>query len=316
MLHFLKVHTLRLDASVVEDRSTAANDNVFGIFGVAVAPVQSTDTTRPVVDATSVVATAATPTVPGSKIVLTVTDNVEVDPTSLLNVNNYLLNGLPLPAGTFVTTNYAAGTANDVDVTLNIPAGGIATTSSNYTLNVNNLKDKAGNVIAPFVATGLYLVDDKAPELTSANISSNGLLILGFSEAVNAVNPTTTENDFVLRVGSTVIDNTQITFADGAGTDAGKYVVSIDAIIDAGADSSAASTADNRLFIDNDDDGLYDAGTDILVRTGVTGATGTTTLNLNDLSSLQVSTKATPTVVTDSSSLTNVLKGGKVITVK
>lgn len=310
-------HTLRLDAGVVEDRSTATNDNAFGIYGVTVAPVQSTDTTKPVVS-TTVTPTAASNATSGTQIVLTVTDNVEVDPSSLLNVNNYLLNGLPLPAGTFVTTNYAAGTptANDVDVTLNIPAGGIATTSSNYTLNVNNLKDKAGNVIAPFVATGLSLVDDKAPELTSANISSNGLLILGFSEAVNAVNPATTENDFVLRVGSTVIDNTQITFADGAGTDAGKYVVSIDAIIDAGADSSAASTADNRLFIDNDDDGLYDAGTDILVRTGVTGATGTTTLNLNDLSSLQVSTKATPTVVTDSSSLTNVLKGGKVITVK
>ena len=309
-------HTLRLDASVVEDRSTAANDNVFGIFGVAVAPVQSTDTTRPVVDDTSVVATAATPTVPGSKIVLTVTDNVEVDPTSLLNVNNYLLNGLPLPAGTFVTTNYVAGTAtaNDVDVTLNIPAGGIAT-SGDYTLNVNNLKDKAGNVIAPFVKAGLALVDDKAPELSSANILSNGLLILGFSEAVDAVNPATTEGDFVLRVGSTVIDNSQIAFTDGAGTDAGKYVVAVTATIDEGVDASAATTADNRLFIDNDGDGDYNTG-DILIRTGVTGAIGTSTLNLNDLSSLQVSTIASPTVVTDSSSLNNLLKGGKVITVK
>ncbi|MDX5980297.1 Ig-like domain-containing protein [Exiguobacterium profundum] len=309
-------HTLRLDASVVEDRSTAANDNAFGIYGVTVAPVQSTDTTKPVVS-TTVTPTAASNATSGTQIVLTVTDNVEVDPSSLLNVNNYLLNGLPLPAGTFVTTNYAAGTAtaNDVDVTLNIPAGGIATTSSNYTLNVNNLKDKAGNVIAPFVATGLSLVDDKAPELTSANISSNGLLILGFSEAVDAVNTSTTEGDFELRVGSTPINNTQIAFTDGAGTDAGKYVVTVTATIDEGVDGNAATTADNRLFIDNNGDGDYNTG-DILIRTGVTGAIGTSTLNLNDLSSLQVSTVATPSVVTDSSSLNNLLKGGKVITVK
>lgn len=142
------------------------------------------------------------------------------------------------------------------------------------------MKDKAENVIAPFVATGLALVDDKAPELTSANILSNGLLILGFSETVDAVVPTT-ENDFLLRVGSVDIARSQIEFTNGAGTDAGKYVVAVDAIVDAGRIHLAGTTADNRLFIDNDASGDYTKG-DILVRTGVTGAIGTSTLNLSD----------------------------------
>lgn len=319
-------YTLRVANEAVADLSTQANKNVAAVTTVKVDG--SSDTVKPTVAiAASTPIVAATSQTSGSKIKLDMTDNVGLDLATVQNVTNYLLDGKPLPAGSYVTLAHNGSSSNsaaatDITVTLNIPEKSIAK-SANYTLNVNNIKDKAGNVAAPFVHSPVALVDDISPELTKAEISSNGLLVLTFSEAVNAVT-TGTEADFEFTInGSTVAvaNNTNIaTFTDGTGTDTGKYVVTFKANVDAGVDNDAATTADNRLFLDVNGDGAYTAGTDILLQTGTTTAVGAVaTLDINMFSSLKVKVADTASVVKDTSSITsgpNPIKVGTTVTVK
>lgn len=311
-------YTVRVANEAVADLSTQANKNVAAVTTVKVDG--SSDSVKPVVAYTSV--TAASNQTSGSNITLKMTDNVGLDLTTVQNVTNYLLDGKPLPAGSYVTLTHNVGSssaaAKDIAVTLNIPEKSI-TKSANYTLNVNNIKDKAGNAAAPFVQSAIALVDDVSPELKAATISSNGLLVLSFSEAVNAVT-TGTEADFEFTInGSTVTvgNNTNIaTFTDGTGTDTGKYVVTFKALVDAGVDTDSTTTADNRLFLDVNGDNAYTAGTDILLQTGTTTAVGpVATLDINMLSSLKVKVADNQTVE-DTSTLTNPIKKDTVITVK
>jgi trimeric autotransporter adhesin len=310
-------YTLRIGNDVVQDLSTQANKNVAATTTVKVD--SSSDTVKPVVSATPVSVTAATNQTSGSTIVINMTDNVGLDLATVQNVNNYLLNGKPLPSGSYITIAHNTGSsdtaAKDINVTINIPAQSI-TKDGSYTLNINNIKDKSGNTADPKVAT-VTLKDDVSPELKTATISSNGLLVLGFTEDVIAVT-TGTSADFQFVINGTevaVADNANIvSFADGTGTDSGKYVVTFNAHVDAGADGNAATTADNRLFLDVDRSGGYNSG-DILVQTGTTKAVGTTTLDLNLLSSLKVKV-VDDTTVKDTSTLANPIKVGTTITVK
>src|SRR5690606_28166217 len=114
------------------------------------APVAS-DVVAPVVNgavetASTLVAGVYTP----SNIVVNITDastSSGIDAATVLNVNNYRIDGLPLPAGSYVTFNSATGNA-----TINFPLGSFAT-DKNYTLNVYNIKDMAGNTTTPFIDT-------------------------------------------------------------------------------------------------------------------------------------------------------------------
>ncbi|ALF08823.1 hypothetical protein BCV53_01515 [Parageobacillus thermoglucosidasius] len=311
-------YTLRIGNDVVQDLSTQANKNVAATTTVKVD--SSSDTVKPVVSATPVSVTAATNQTSGSTIVINMTDNVGLDLATVQDVNNYLLNGKPLPSGSYITIAHNTGSsdtaAKDINVTINIPAQSI-TKDGSYTLNINNIKDKAGNTADPKVAT-VTLRDDVSPELKTATISSNGLLVLGFTEDVIAVT-TGTSADFQFVINGTevaVADNANIvSFADGTGTDSGKYVVTFNARVDAGADGIATTTADNRLFLDVDGNGVYNSGVDILVQTGTTKTVGTTTLDLALLSSLKVKVVGN-TTVKDTSTLANPIKVGTTITVK
>ncbi|BDG30581.1 S-layer homology domain-containing protein [Parageobacillus thermoglucosidasius] len=311
-------YTLRIGNDVVQDLSTQANKNVAATTTVKVD--SSSDTVKPVVSATPVSVTAATNQTSGSTIVINMTDNVGLDLATVQDVNNYLLNGKPLPSGSYITIAHNLGSsdtaAKDINVTINIPAQSI-TKDGSYTLNINNIKDKAGNTADPKVAT-VTLRDDVSPELKTATISSNGLLVLGFTEDVIAVT-TGTSADFQFVINGTevaVADNANIvSFADGTGTDSGKYVVTFNARVDAGADGNAATTADNRLFLDVNGNGVYNSGVDILVQTGTTKTVGTTTLDLALLSSLKVKVVGN-TTVKDTSTLANPIKVGTTITVK
>ncbi|GCD81078.1 S-layer protein [Parageobacillus thermoglucosidasius] len=310
-------YTLRIGNDVVQDLSTQANKNVAATTTVKVD--SSSDTVKPVVSATPVSVTAATNQTSGSTIVINMTDNVGLDLATVQDVNNYLLDGKPLPSGSYITVAHNPGSsdaaAKDINVTINIPAQSI-TKDGNYTLNINNIKDKAGNTADPKVAT-VALKDDVSPELKTATISSNGLLVLGFTEDVNAVTTgSSTDFQFVINGTEVAVANNAniVSFADGTGTDTGKYVVTFNARVDAGADGNSNTTADNRLFLDVNGNTLYDSG-DILVQTGTTKAVGTTTLDLNLLSSLKVKVVGN-TTVKDTSTLANPIKVGTTITVK
>ncbi|OQP09611.1 Ig-like domain-containing protein [Geobacillus thermoleovorans] len=311
-------YTLRVGNDVVQDLSTQANRNAAAVTTVTVGA--SSDSSKPVVNEGSVSAVAATSQTSGTTISLTMTDNVGLDLATVQDVNNYLLNGKPLPSGSYVTIAHGGGSsssaATNITVTLNIPAKSI-TKDGQYALNINNIKDKAGNIADPKVAN-VRLNDDVSPELKTATISSNGLLVLGFSESVNSVGATT-PSDFQFVINGVEVATTYngniVQFNDGTGTDAGKYVVTFKAKVDKGADNNESTTADNRLYLDVNGNNAFDSGTDILVQTGTTKAVGDVTLDVNLLSALKVKV-VNNAAVKDQSTLQNPIQVGTTITVK
>lgn len=210
-----------LPLSAVVDNSQAANasKSVNLNVDVSAGAVVADDTTAPVV--ASAVATGATTSTSGSSIAVTFTEANAMDSTTVTDINNYRLNGLPLPAGAYVTYNSTSKVA-----TINIPAGSIAKTSSStnlYSLNVTGVKDAAGNSInssaSTFALTGL--ADDVAPELKTATLNSVGQVVLGFSETLSAI----TAGDFVVKVNGTTTTN--FTIIPGTGSDTGKYILTV-----------------------------------------------------------------------------------------
>ncbi|WP_368634537.1 S-layer homology domain-containing protein [Kurthia gibsonii] len=270
----------------------------------------SNDTDKPTVTTASIVATPAADLTSGTTIVVPLKDNAGLNLDSVQDVNNYLLNGSALPAGSYVSVAHNGSSTNavatDVNATIHIPKASI-TKQGDHVLNIVNVKDVAGNVILPATKT-VTLNDDVAPLFNSATVASNGSLVLGFSEDV--VFGTAPKAEFNFKINGTDVlgTNTVITAAEGVGNDAGKLVVGFNAIVDSGADTNAATTADNRVFIDVDGDGSYGAG-DILVKTGTTTAVGATTVSVSDLTSLEVSVVAAPsaTNIKDTSDLDNTL---------
>ncbi|MGD9678453.1 MAG: Ig-like domain-containing protein [Vulcanibacillus sp.] len=322
-------YSLNVGTGVVKDLSNQTNSNIAGTVGLTTN--NSSDITKPVITlnvaGNFVPATTQTSgtTIGGAAAGIAITDNAGLDLNTVKDINNYLLNGQPLPAGSYVTVNHIGlsteAVPTSVCVILNIPAKSIAK-EINYVLNVTNVKDKAGNVAIPQVSAAMALVDDVSPVLASASIASNGVLVLGFSEDVNAVAALgATDDDFAFTINGAAVgvaDNVNIvTFADGAGTDTGKYVATFNAVVDAGADANAATTADNRLFLDVDGLGAYNAG-DILVLTGTTTAVGAVAaLDLNLLSGLKVTVDATATTVVDATAgIAGPIQLGTSITVK
>jgi len=231
-----------------------------------------------------------------------------LDMATVTNTANYILDGASLPGGSYVT--YLAGVAT----TIHIPTGTVASDKT-YSLNVNNIKDKAGNIANPFVdTTSIVLKSDIKPVFTTAVINSNGSISLGFSKGVSA-QVALTSADFQITANRVLIPVAKTVFTNGTGSDDGKYVVTLAAMVDAGADNLPDTTADNRVFIDANGNGTYDAGVDILVTTGTTTAIGATTADANLLSTLTVKAN-TAVTVTDTKTLLNPMKTGTVITVK
>ncbi len=313
-------YTIMIPANFAQDGSFAYNKSaaVTNTFAAS----NTGDSTKPVIVTTLGAVTAATTTSSGSTIVVNFTDDIALDLTSIMNVNNYLLNGLPLPTGSYITNvptpNADAATA--VAATIHLPAGSVKTGAATNVLNVINIKDKNGNVALPVAYSAITLVDDIAPVMSSAILASNGTLVVGFSENVIAA-ATANLADFTLTMNGVSVNAGAAgvaAIAQGVGSDAGKYVITVNAIVDDGADTNATTTADNRLYVDVNNNATYDAGTDILVKVGTTTAVGATTLDLNSLTGLKIATIATPAVVLDLSTLGGgiLLTGNTTITVK
>ncbi|MBO2535670.1 Ig-like domain-containing protein [Rummeliibacillus suwonensis] len=294
----------------VADLSFQTNKNVAQTTKVT-ATATTNDTTKPVVTTASILETAATNLSSGTTIVVPFTDNASLDLDSIQDINNYLLNGAALPAGSYVSVAHNGTSTNavptDVNATIHIPKASIAKEGTQV-LNVVNVKDKAGNVILP-ATKNVTLVDDVAPVFNSATVASNGSLVLGFSEDV--VFGTAPKEEFNFKINGTNVEGTNdvITETTGTGNDSGKLVVGFNAVVDAGVDADSETTADNRVYIDVDGVPGYLAGTDILVKTGTTTAVGATTVSVSDLTSLEVSVVGSPVAanIKDGSSLNNAL---------
>lgn len=319
------------DLSLLTNGSLAVNKAVDVSAGVPVA----SDTTAPSITNGTVTTNAAGATATAVKTITVpfVESGSGLDLSTVVNTNNYRLDGMPLPAGSYVTVSTTTAT-------INIPAGSIAAdkvSPTGYIFNVTGVKDKAGNTMSPYVGN-ITLYDDVAPVLKTAVINStDGSLSLGFSENVNAVTADTAKDFTVVLNGSTLLAGTTPawTVAAGTGADAGKYVLSVNTrIVGVAADGSGvvtawagktyAGTANNVMkftYIDVDGSGTLTTGDIVLsavdqgTTTAITDAVSGT-YNLNNASSLSISTVASPATVKDVSHFTNALTGATAITVK
>lgn len=296
------------DTSVEKNPSAAINETVDVTAGVPVAQ----DTTAPTIAIGDISADATGAAESTIKLAITETGS-GIDLNTVTNTNNYRLNGIALPSGSYVT--YATGVA-----TIHIPTATIAKDGT-YSLNVNGIADKAGNTITPFVdKTSVVLNDDVKPVLNSAVVNVNGTASLGFSEKVNA-KAAATAADFAVKLNGSTLSAAGVTpgytVTDGAGADAGKYVVTVGTrtvgiaatagVVTGTNGKTYTGTASNVMkfnYIDVDGDGTFSAG-DIVLSAVDTGAAtaivdaASANYDLNNASSLTISTIATPTTVTD-----------------
>ncbi|MGG3841596.1 S-layer homology domain-containing protein [Anoxybacillus kestanbolensis] len=342
-----KSYTVSVSASTVKDLSSQQNSNALATLtaDVSAGAIVGKDTAAPSITSISGVA-AVKATSTGNRITFTIQDQANagetasgVDFTTVADVNNYRLDGAPLPAGSYVTV---AGAGPSYTVTIQMPFGAISKDKDNYSLNINGIKDKAGNVITPVAVNTVSLKDDVKPELKTATLNAGGTVSLGFSEdvvpvAANSVLDFTVELNGSTLTKPTAAPATALAYelVDGTGADAGKYVLRVKVskgtqtvasaatgITINGVKYTVSNDGDNLLFkfIDVNGSGAADNGDIILSATDVDSTTQAFAFDsyydLTKATSLKVGTVANPAVVTDASTLANELVGGKKITVK
>lgn len=199
---------------------------------------------------------------------------------SATDLNNYTIAGKPLPAGTTITLDSAQDTA-----TITLPDGSIDKTDPTAIVTVANILSLNGAALNSYVGT-IPVTDNTKAKLSSAVLNADGTVTIGFDEAL-AVDPIA--SDLVVTLNGSALATGEYTVNKIlAGADAGKYLIQVATTVDAGADATPA-TADDRLFVDLDGDGAYDAG-EIVVTTGASVTAGTANLTNAVFSSVKVKT--------------------------
>lgn len=200
---------------------------------------------------------------------------------SATDVNNYTLNGAPLPDGTLITLNAGLDTA-----TITLKDETVSKTDTAAVLRITGVQNTAGTVITPFVGTA-NVTDSKAPVLNSTLLNTNGTFTVGFDEtlATSAV-----KGDFDVVVNGQTLPAASFAVDPGVGADAGKYVFTVNGLVS--DNGTAGDTTDDFLYIDVDGvAGYLASGNDIKV-TGAAATAGAVDLNSSAISSVKVSTKA------------------------
>lgn len=182
--------TLRLPSAAANDKSLNTNGSTAAVNSFVTVPGTGTTTDSLAPNATGV-------TVVGSEIRIAVTEANSLNASTVLDLNNYRLDGAPLPAGTYATVT---GTAPSFTINLFLPTGSISE-SRNYSLNVAGIKDAAGNTMSTTAFNTAALVDDVKPELKTATLNADGSVSLGYSETVTGV----TASDLAFTVNGKVV---------------------------------------------------------------------------------------------------------------
>ncbi|MGV3265867.1 hypothetical protein [Cytobacillus pseudoceanisediminis] len=224
---------------------------------------------------------------------------------SATDLANYSLAGKPLPAGTTITLDAAQDTA-----TIVLPAGTIEKTDAAAVFTVANVMSLNGEVLNTYTGT-LSVVDNVKPVLNSAALNVDGTVTIGFNETLaagpDADDLAVTVNGVQLTGAAPAYTVTPVT----AGADAGKYLVTVNALVD--DNGTTGDATDDILFVDVNGDGAYVAGTDIVVTTGTVSPTAVSLKN-NVFTSVKVGTVASPNTGKDAAN--NFLKGNVVLTAK
>ncbi|RDU37546.1 S-layer protein [Neobacillus piezotolerans] len=214
---------------------------------------------------------------------------------------NYTLAGQPLPAGTTIYLDVDQDTA-----TITLPAGSVAKSDTHAVFTVANIMSLNGALLNTYTGT-VAVTDNTKPELNSAVLNADGTVTLGFSEALT-VGPDKDDLKLVLNGSQVNVAAYNVT-AVTAGADAGKYLVSVNALVD---DKATAATTDDTLYVDVDGSGTFTNG-DIVVATGNVSA-GTVSLRAAAFTSVKVGTVAAPNTAKDAAG--NFVKGNAEIAVK
>jgi len=118
---------------------------------------------------------------------------------SATDLNNYSLNGKPLPEGSTITLNAAQTLA-----TITIGDEGIKTNDTNAVFTINNVTSLTGKTIKP-VTTTVEITDNLDPVLESARVLDNNSIELTYSEDIKTLSTVNVGTEFTVYEGSTAI---------------------------------------------------------------------------------------------------------------
>ncbi|WP_342470280.1 S-layer homology domain-containing protein [Ureibacillus sp. FSL K6-3587] len=299
-----KSATVRISAGITTDASLGANKNAGATFNNVKLDESITDTTKPVV---SNVAGNNT----NNTISFTITEQ-NLDKSTVQNIDNYRLDGKPLPSDSYVTIS---GTAPNYTVTIHLGDEAVSETRTNYAFTISGVKDTFGNIADTVAVNNVSLKDNVKPVLNVAKINSDNTITLSFTESVSGV----VKGDFEFYLnglGTPLNTNSYTVTPVTAGSDAGSVLV--DFVLS--FDSGTALAGDEKLYVDVDGDGLYSATVDILLLQGTfadkaaaEAVYGSSKVALADLSSIKVKTASS---TTGADAAGNKIKSGTLITVK
>jgi hypothetical protein len=115
---------------------------------------------------------------------------------SATDVNNYSINGKPLPAGTSITLDDTQKVA-----TITLPDESIAVSDSNAVFTINNVQSLTNKTIKP-VTTTVAIVDNVDPVLQSARVLDNNTIELTYSENLGNISGASVGDEFVIYEGT------------------------------------------------------------------------------------------------------------------
>lgn len=214
---------------------------------------------------------------------------------SATDAANYTLGGKPLPTG---TTIYLTDTQSSALITL--PSESIAATDPTAVLTVANVASLTGATLNTYTGT-VSVVDNTKPVLTTAALTSDNRLVLGFGETVTGA----VYSDFIVKInGNEVTGLTNGDISPGTGSDSGKVVLNL---------ATRVQYNGTVTYIDLNNDKSFN-GSDIKVADGDI-TTSFTYSGSAYISGVTVTTAAT-TVGKDVAVPANTLKTGVTVTAK
>lgn len=193
----------------------------------------------------------------------------------------------------------------------------IAKTDTQATVQVRNIKPVDTSYTFKTYSNVISVVDNTRP-VALASIIANGQAKLSFGEVLGTLSATDVEADFAsVSINGKIIDPAQYTIETGTDTNTGYSVAMLTV-------AAVEDVVDGFIyqFIDVDNDGNYNPTVDIQLKraqgnsapTSWTADNGIAKLNLSGVTSVELKTIATPSLLVDAEG--NAIKGNTVIKVK